>query len=59
MDPQWEIFLKVHSMKREQYKERIYFKEGSSFQPLRQEISSTAQLQYTGERLGSDRGARN
>ena len=54
----WWIFSdKVHSLKMEQDQESIYLKEGSSFQPLRQVRISTSQLQQTGERLGSNRGA--
>ena len=35
----------------------ISLKEGSSLQPLRHGISSTAQLQQTGEQLGRNWGA--
>ena len=43
------IFLKVNSMKREREQERLYLKEGSHFQPLRQGIIFTSQLQKTME----------
>ena len=57
MDLQREIFLRIHSpnMKRDQ--KRIFLKEGSSLQPLRQVRSAKTQLQKTRDRLGSDRGA--
>ena len=45
MDLQREIFLKIHALKKEWEQERLSLKEGSSFQPLRQGSSSTAQLQ--------------
>ena len=54
---QCAIFLKDGSLKRERWQERMYLKEGSSLQPLRQGRSLTAQLQQNGERFGSDRGA--
>ena len=48
--------LKVHSMKIEWEKERLYSKESSSLKPLRQGRSSTSQLHQTRELLGSDQG---
>ena len=47
---QREIFLMIHAMKREQEQERLYLKDGSSLQPLRQGISSIAQLYHSRER---------
>ena len=44
MDLQREIFLMIHELKREHEQERLYLKEGSSLQPLRQGSSLTAQL---------------
>ena len=44
-------------MKREQDQEQLSLKEGSSLQTLGQGNSSTAQLQQTRERLGSNQGA--
>ena len=49
-------FLKVYSLKRERDQERLYLKEGSSVNPLRQEIISTENIQQTGDLLGGDRG---
>ena len=47
MDLQREIFLKVHALKRERDHDRISLEEGSSSQPLRQGISSMAQLRQS------------
>ena len=56
MDLQWEIFLKVNSLKREQNQKKLSLKEGSSFQPLRQGRILTEHLHQTGEKLGSKWG---
>ena len=53
MDLQREIFLKIQALKSERDQERIYFKEGSSLQPLRQGLSLIAQIQQSIERKTS------
>ena len=50
MDLQWEIFLKVHALKREWDKKRISFKERSSLQLLRQGRILTAKIKKKRER---------
>ena len=50
MDLQREIFLKINALKRGRDQERLSFKEGSNFQPLRQGRSFTAQIQYSRDR---------
>ena len=44
LDLQLEIFLKIHSHRREREQETISLKEGSSLQPLRQGRILTTQL---------------
>ena len=44
MDLQREIFLKIHSLNREQDQERLSLKEDSCLQPLRQEMSPTENI---------------
>ena len=50
IDIQREIFLKVQSLKREQDRERLSLKEGSSLLPLRQGRSLIAHIQLSIER---------
>ena len=49
MDLQREIVLMIHALKREQEQERLFLKEFSSFQPLRQVIILIAQIQQSRE----------
>ena len=46
---EWRILSEqVHSLKTERHQERLYLKEGSSLQPLRQGRIVTAKIQQTG-----------
>ena len=53
MDLRLAIFFNIHALKRGLEQERLSLKGGSSFQPLRQGRSYTAQIQQSRERKTS------